>query len=936
MRRSRIVLSTGARERQPGAVAGTALDQAWAAKRLADQDPAHALPAAEQAVRRARRDGDLAALAVAERACGIALMYTGDQDSAIRHLRRAVAGGQRAGDRVLAAEARMTLAFVLNQRGRSAPALREIDLALTALQSAALQSAAPESDSRESDSEAGGTGSGAIEGQVAAARSQRALLQQLNGRSAAALADYQAAVPVLRAGGDLLTLQRVLVNRGILLTQLYEFDAAAADLHEAMRLCQRLGRDLAAGIIDANLGFLAMVRGDVPAALDHLDAAERRIAAHGAQLGPVFQDRAELLLSVRLLGEARAEADRAVRAYQRDNRQLNVPEARLVLAQAAQLDGDPATALAQARRAADEFRRQGRPAWTALARLTVLRIRLAAGEPVRVRAGEVDGLLGALAAAGWPAAEQDARLAAARLALDRGRTAEGRRLLGLASLPARRRAPAALRARGWYAAALLRLSEGDPDAAARAARAGVRLLHEYGAALGATDLRVHAAGLRTELTDLGLRVAMTAGRPERVFEWAERGRASRFRYRPVRPPDDPEMARLLAELRATAVEINRQRLADRPTGRLVAAQVALERQVRDRSRRSRTDPRRRPADPVPADPVPAGALAAALGERALLEFAVLDGVLFGLSIVDGRLRLRRLAAVAEVAHLLERLPFALQRLLRTDAATQGAALRLLRHTAARLDSLLLRPYPELAGRELVLVPTGPLHSLPWSVLPSCAGRPVTVAPSATLWHATSALAAAPAPVAVAAGPRLPAGDAEARAVAAVHRTTALVGDAATAGAVLSALDGAGLAHLAAHGRLSRDNPLFSDLLFADGPLLGYDLERLPRVPHTVVLAACDAGRSLVTAGDELLGLAAAFVGRGAATIVASVVPVADAGTRPLMESFHCGLIAGRPPAVALADAQHRLAAQDPVNLAATAGFVCLGAGFAAAPLPERA
>jgi CHAT domain-containing protein len=212
-----------------------------------------------------------------------------------------------------------------------------------------------------------------------------------------------------------------------------------------------------------------------------------------------------------------------------------------------------------------------------------------------------------------------------------------------------------------------------------------------------------------------------------------------------------------------------------------------------------------------------------------------------------------------------------------------------------------------------------------------------VAPSATLWHATSsAPAGGPAPVAVAAGPRLPGGEAEARTVAAVHRTTALVGAAATAEAVLAALDGAGLAHLAAHGRLSRDNPLFSNLLLADGPLVAYDLERLPRVPHTVVLAACDAGRSLVSAGDELLGLAAAFVGRGAATIVASVVPVADAGTAPLMVAFHCGLIAGQPPAAALATAQHELAAQDPANLAATAGFVCIGAGFLAPPLPARA
>ncbi|MEN3357389.1 MAG: hypothetical protein V7637_1371, partial [Mycobacteriales bacterium] len=798
---------------------GTALEEARAAKRLADQDPARALPAAERAARRARLERDPAATAVAERACGLALMYTGDQDNAVRHLRRAVAGGLAAGSAVLTAEARMTLAFVLSQRGRPAAALREIDAALAALQAA---SAAPAGGAGRPGAAGGDPEAGerATQPQIAAARSQRALLQQLHGRSAAALADYQAAMPVLRSGGDLLALQRALVNRGILQAQLHSFGAAEADLREAMRLCQQLGRDLAAGIIEANLGFVAMVRGDVLASLEHLDAAERRIAAHGAQLGPVFQDRAELLLSVRLLAEARAEADRAVRAYQRDNRDLNVPEARIVLAEAAQLDGDWATAQAQARRAAGEFRRQGRPAWTALARLAVLRARLAAGEPVRLRPAAVDGLLAALAAAGWPAAVQEARLAAARLALDRGRVPAARALLGAASRVAGRRAPAALRARGWYAAALLRLTAGEQAGAIRAARSGVRLLHEYGAALGATDLRVHVAGHRTELTDLGLRVAVADGRPRWVFEWAERGRASQFRHRPVRPPDDPELARLLARLRATAVEADRLRSAGRPTGRLVAAQVALERQVRDRSRLTpaarRHPPTRdaggrdaaardggardagardaggrdagaraapggeaagrdaggrdqsgrvgpdsggpfapggvgpdptgpdRPASaevgPAPrpgADPVPVPVLAAALGDRGLLEFVALAGDLLGLSIVDGQVRVRPLGPVADVAALLERLPFALHRLHRRDTATRAAALRLLRQAAARLDALLLRPFPELADRELVLVPTGPLHSLPWSVLPSCAGRPVTVAPSATLWHASS-------------------------------------------------------------------------------------------------------------------------------------------------------------------------------------------------------
>ena len=51
--------------------------------------------------------------------------------------------------------------------------------------------------------------------------------------------------------------------------------------------------------------------------------------------------------------------------------------------------------------------------------------------------------------------------------------------------------------------------------------------------------------------------------------------------------------------------------------------------------------------------------------------------------------------------------------------------------AALLDPLL----PVIGDRDLVVVPTGVLVTTPWSVLPGCAGRPVTVAQSATVWHA---------------------------------------------------------------------------------------------------------------------------------------------------------------------------------------------------------
>jgi CHAT domain-containing protein len=264
---------------------------------------------------------------------------------------------------------------------------------------------------------------------------------------------------------------------------------------------------------------------------------------------------------------------------------------------------------------------------------------------------------------------------------------------------------------------------------------------------------------------------------------------------------------------------------------------------------------------------------------------------------------------------------------RVGAESRRAAIALLRNVAERLDEVLLHPFAaQLADRPLVVVPTGPLQALPWSVLPSCAGRPVSVSPSATLWHAgrNAGTGADSGHVVVAAGPRLPGAHAEAQQVAAIHAVDPLTGAAATVEAVMAALDGAGLAHLAAHGRLHAHNPLFSSLEFSDGPLTVYDLEQLKQAPSTVILAACDTGRSIVRAGDELLGLSATFLALGTRHVVGSVVPVVDAATAPLMAEFHRLLVAGRTPAAALAAAGVEVAAGDPAEVAAAAGFICLG------------
>jgi hypothetical protein len=465
-----------------------------------------------------------------------------------------------------------------------------------------------------------------------------------------------------------------------------------------------------------------------------------------------------------------------------------------------------------------------------------------------------------------------------------------------------------------------------------ALRAGLRIVEDYQATLGATELRAHVSIHRGALATSGLRMAIEDGDARHALWWAERGRAIALLLRPAQPSSDPQLAQDLADLRETMAEIEEARSeGDGGDQKLVRRQVVLERRVRDRCRTLEgavgTAARGRWGRES------LGQLIAALDDAAMVEFVSLNGSLHAITVCGHRVRLHPLGPESEIKDLLRRLGFALHRLAspgNRSAARIAAARADVARVADVLDDRMLRPLaPVLQDRRLVVVPSGVLQSLPWAILPSCTGRPVAVSPSATLWR-QAAERAVPSTqtTVVVAGPGLPGATEEAEAVAGLYPgATVLVGDDATTPRLTAALEGSTMLHLAAHGRLRSDNPLFSSLVLADGPLTVYELEQLPARPHHVVLAGCDTGRLQVVAGEETLGLGAAVLGGGTATLVAPVIPIPDLATVPLMRAYHQGLVAGLAPAEALAAAQAAVDPDDALSRAAAAGYICLGAGW---------
>ena len=856
---------------------GRALTQAGAladaeeALRLAALDPRGALRLATRALAQPGHGAE--AGSVAERALGIAHRELLDVPSARRHLRRAVRLAERADLPVRAGEARLSLALELLHDGRPRAALRELDAA-----------------------------SGLVGDAHAQVHNQLAAVYARLGRYVVARVAATRALAIAERGDDPSLVALVLGNRGIMAAYCGDLAAAEADLRRAVALSRSLGEAL--GALDGvhNLAWVLSRKGDLPAALELFDEAERGIRELDVPVAPYRLDRAEALLAAGLPSEAGSLADAAAEELRRGGLDVLLPEAQLLAARSWLAAGDPGAAVARARTARRAARRQGRRGWAAAA-AAVVAAGTAAGPPSRRSLRSCLEAAESVAGTGWREAALEARLVTGRLAERLGDLAVADASYA-AVAEARRRGPARTRLLGWTAQARRSALLGDRRAALRACDAGLRLAHEHAATLGATDMHAAAAGSAADLGRLGVRLARDAGDPDLLLRWSERSRATSLHRPPVRPPADSEQAADLAALRAVVAEVAALHLEGHDDdGRLRARQAALEEAVRRRSRHARGSGSALTAAPAP------GELRRLLDGRPAHVLVEDDQRLLALRVGPRTTELRDLGPAATAQLEARHLAFALRRqVLGDDGATQQVAV-----AASRLAAAL---GVDDVANDCVVVPTGPLHAVPWSLLPGTSGHAVEVAPSLALW------ARPPAPstgrrVAVS-GPGLPAAPDEVRAV---PEATVLVD--ATAEEVLAAVDGADLAHLACHAVFRPDNPLFSALLLSDGPLTVYDLQRLDRAPATVLLSACDSGRNAVRAGDELLGLAAALFALGTRHVVASVVPVGDAAAAALMAAWHAAAGTGLGPAAALAVAQRSVAA--PHRPTASA-FVCLTAG----------
>ncbi|MFK4835193.1 CHAT domain-containing protein [Microbacterium sp. ZW T2_14] len=709
----------------------------------------------------------------------------------------------------------------------------------------------------------------------------------------------------------------MLLNRSLAHMRAGRFGAARADLERAAPDYAATGNDVERAMAVHNAGYAALLEGDLVAALSTMATARDALTAASAVNAAICDlDRAEVLRDAGLVVEAEASLTRVAQTFGAHRMPQARAEAEFHLARAL-LTHAPARAELVARGAARRFRRVHAEWWALRADAIGVRAALLASIPDgrystgdrtgvparRVDVGASEEVAEALRGYGLEAeaeaVELTAQLWRARMGIDDG--ANGR-------VRVHASAPIQLTLLTRQVQAARALGRGREDLVRARAAAGLEALSDWQASFGSLDLATSLAMYGEGLIYAGLQSAVRSMRPDVVFEWSERARFLNQEVVPLRPPPDPELAADLSELRALRVEGGPDWLASER-----AREVGE--QVRQRQWAALGAAGRRPRASLEE-------LQAGLDDETASVSYVFDRT--GLVAVAAR-RDRASVVPIEAWPEVARSVAALRAEADVSAAVRAGPMaavvqRSLDDRVASLSAALLDPVAEVVGdRKLVLSVPGILGGIPWALLPALRGRIFTVATSASQWLATREHPAGRR-VAFAAGPRVErAGEEVARAAEAWPDPIVLHDEDASVVALTRTASRVDILHVAAHGRHSAEHPLFSGLQLHDGTLFGYDVDLIEKVPHTVVLSACEVGRSSIRWHEEAVGMTRVWLHAGSRSVVAAPVVVADDAACELLGAMHEGLAAGVGPSTALAQASRRTGIVAPFQVHGT-GF----------------
>jgi tetratricopeptide (TPR) repeat protein len=734
----------------------------------------------------------------------------------------------------------------------------------------------------------------------------------------------------------------ILLNRGT--THLFRGDLRSArlDLTQAVLVARAEHMATAEAKAQHNLGYLEFLAGNLATGLRMMDEILELDADVSAAV--ILLDRARVMIEAGLHRDADASLRQAGELFRSARLSKDVGEVELARAECALLDDEVPAARRLASSARDRFRRRGNERWRRDAELLLLQADLAAGRPGRRLAPVALRLAEEYRSEALNTQARTAQLIAAEALLRAGAVGEAGEVARGAGM-IRGSDPISARLQTRLVRGRLHWANGDRAEARREIRTGLAELARHQARFGSIDVQTAGAVHGRALAELHVTLALAEGRPRAVLAAVELSRATSSRIQPVVAPDDPAAADLLAELRRLTEELRGLSSDPSAAARVAAGRrrmTEIEQSLRAQSWHWQgTGASERAAGP---DQILAGlAEAAAIG----VTYFEAEQTLHGLVASPDGLRLVPLGPAAPVFEWIRRIRADLDMLARGGLPEPigNAVRRSLRRSLDRLDGSIVAPL-QLPDARLVLSPTGPLAVLPWGLLPSLQARPVVVVPSGTAWLLASAgaerqpadragqqtadRAGQPAAGGVAgagnvmrafAGPGLAHADTEAASVAAIwSQAGPVAGPEAHRAAVKAALAESRMVHLAAHGTHNAENPLFSSVRLADGPVFAYELDQSAGSAEHVVLSACELGQATIRPGDEALGLTSVLLHLGTRSVISGVAKVHDQVAAEVMLRYHKALADGVASDQALAEACA-------VSVDLPAPFVCFGAAW---------
>ena len=237
-----------------------------------------------------------------------------------------------------------------------------------------------------------------------------------------------------------------------------------------------------------------------------------------------------------------------------------------------------------------------------------------------------------------------------------------------------------------------------------------------------------------------------------------------------------------------------------------------------------------------------------------------------------------------------------------------------------LYDTIIDPIQDLfSGSELVFIPEGPLCLAPLAAFMSpdskylCESFSIRVAPSLTSlkmiarcpvdYHQKSGvlLVGDPCVQDVTNLESLPCAREEVNMIGEMVGSTPLVGRQATKDEVLRRLGSVALVHIAAHGNIETGEIALapnSTCSEADFILTMKDVKQVQLRARLVVLSCCHSARGEIKA-EGVVGIARAFLGAGARSVLVSLWAIDDKATLEFMKNFYQHLVAGKSASEAL-------------------------------------